>query len=145
MNEYALGALLVPPPSTNPILDQLFIEELFTDDRLLITDLSTSKPKLFTSVAVCQRNSTFRSVGTPVKDTSSTGNGAAEYTHAAPTLLLSFHPPTIAVVPSDERQTEYPCCEDPIAPVPTILFPCCDQTPTERVKTHAAPTLLLSL
>ena len=65
-------------------------------------------------------------------------------THAAPTQLLSSSPPKIAVFPSAERETDLPCCALPIAPLPTSLLPCCVHTPAERVKTHAAPALLLS-
>ena len=45
-------------------------------------------------------------------------------THAAPTLLLSLGPPTRAVLPSAERDTEWPCSAFPTAPEPTSLGPC---------------------
>src|SRR6267378_2650827 len=66
-------------------------------------------------------------------------------THDAPARLLSPNPPTIAVLPSAERETETPCCITfPTAPVPTSLLPCCVHTPPPRVYTHAAPASLLS-
>src|SRR6266581_572877 len=58
-------------------------------------------------------------------------------THAAPVLLLSAHPPTMAVLPSPESATDMPWRALPAAPVPTSLFPCCLQTPPLRVNTHA--------
>jgi hypothetical protein len=65
------------------------------------------------------------------------------YTHAAPAALLSKFPPTMAVFPSPEIETESPCCALPMAPVPTSLA-CWLHTPCERVYTHAAPAILLS-
>src|SRR5436189_53846 len=65
------------------------------------------------------------------------------YTHAAPMLLLSPGPPTMAVSPLEDSATEEPCWEDPIAPVPTGSF-CWVQTPPLRVYTHAAPRSLLA-
>ena len=65
-------------------------------------------------------------------------------THAAPTYELSKGPPTMAVLPSSDRATEKPWPSAPTAPVPTNLLPCCVQTPPLRVKTHAAPVILLS-
>src|SRR4029079_16886855 len=73
-------------------------------------------------------------------------------THAAPTasaplvqfgLGLSQRPPTIAVLPSADSETEVPCSAAPIAPAPTSL-PCWVQAPPLRVNTHAAPMLPLS-
>src|ERR1700690_188316 len=59
--------------------------------------------------------------------------------------VSSPFPPTIAVLPSDERLTELPWYTlAPPAPVPTSLPPCCVQTSPLRVNTHAAPILLLS-
>src|SRR3982074_1029706 len=60
-------------------------------------------------------------------------------THAVPTLLLSDHPPTTAVLPSAESATDMPWRALPTAPTPTSLLPCCVQTPPLRVNTHAAP------
>ena len=59
-------------------------------------------------------------------------------THAAPVLLLSDHPPTMAVLPSADSATDMPWRALPTAPVPTSLLPCCVQTPPLRVNTHAA-------
>src|SRR5258708_22660523 len=64
--------------------------------------------------------------------------------HAAPALLLSPYPPTIAVLPSAERDTEPPCSAAPTAPEPISLGPCWVQTPPLLVQTHAAPVLMLS-
>src|ERR1039457_4653916 len=47
-------------------------------------------------------------------------------THAAPALLLSLGPPTMAVLPSAESDTETPCPALPTAPVPTNFGPCCE-------------------
>src|ERR1019366_270900 len=67
-------------------------------------------------------------------------------THADPALKLSLSPPTMAVLPSPERDTEAPCNRnDPCAPEPTSLAPCWVQTPPLLVQTHAAPTKPLSL
>src|SRR5258708_6689581 len=66
------------------------------------------------------------------------------YTHAAPMFALSIAPPTMAVFPSADSATVPPCCEAPIAPVPTSFVPCCVHTLPLRVNTHAAPALLLS-
>src|SRR5450830_1504687 len=65
-------------------------------------------------------------------------------THAAPALLLSTYPPTMAVLPSAERDTETPWLAVPTAPEPTSLVPCWVQTPALLVQTHAAPATLLS-
>src|SRR5262249_22811394 len=48
------------------------------------------------------------------------------YTHTAPTLLLSVHPPTTAVFPSADSATENPWSAEIVAPVPTSLAPCCE-------------------
>src|SRR5262245_27129841 len=68
--------------------------------------------------------------------------GGAMKTHAAPALMLSNGPPTMAVL--QDSATELPCWAFPTAPVPTSLFPCWLHTPPPRVNTQAAPTLLLS-
>src|SRR5262249_27107263 len=62
-------------------------------------------------------------------------------THAAPALLLSPDPPTMAVLPSADSATEVPWKTwFPTAPVPTSLLPCWLHTPLLRLTTHAAPT-----
>src|SRR5664279_1258233 len=66
-------------------------------------------------------------------------------TQAAPTFVLSPYPPTMAVLPSEDTATEEPCEAAPTAPVPTSLLPCWLHTPPLRVKTQAAPMLVLSL
>src|SRR5262245_10097539 len=59
-------------------------------------------------------------------------------TQAAPVLLLSDHPPTMAVLPSADRARDIPRCARPTAPSPTSL-PSCVHTPLPfRVNTHAA-------
>src|SRR5438309_1502711 len=45
-------------------------------------------------------------------------------THAAPAALLSRFPPTMAVLPSAERDPETPCAAFPTAPVPNNFGPC---------------------
>src|SRR5262245_33427502 len=66
-------------------------------------------------------------------------------THAAPTPCeLSSGPPTIAVLPSPDSETDSPCLAAPTAPVPTTFCPYWVQTPLLRTKAHAAPALLLS-
>src|SRR3984893_1930492 len=61
------------------------------------------------------------------------------------------HAPTMAVLPSAESATDIPWPKDkggspgPEAPVPTNFLPCCAQTPPLRLKTQAAPVVLLSL
>ena len=50
----------------------------------------------------------------------------------------------MAVLPSADSATEAPCLASPTAPLPTSLLPCWVQTPLLRVKTHAAPMILLS-
>src|SRR5262249_7957448 len=63
-------------------------------------------------------------------------------THAAPIVLLSLGPPTIAALPSPERATDAPWAHKPPAyslVVPPSLPPCCLQTPPLRVNPHAAP------
>src|SRR5450759_4937745 len=64
--------------------------------------------------------------------------------HAAPAKLLSPLPPTMAVLPSAERDTDLPCRSPPTAPEPTSLDPCWVQTPALLVQIHAAPAKLLS-
>src|SRR6266540_1578304 len=45
-------------------------------------------------------------------------------THAPPTPKpLSTGAPTIAVLPSAERETDWPCCPPPVPPVPISLGP----------------------
>src|ERR1039458_8296004 len=66
------------------------------------------------------------------------------YTHAAPASLLSRGPPTMAVFPSADIATDWPCSAPPTAPVPTSLPPCCVHTPPERVNAQAAPITLFS-
>src|SRR5262249_41127456 len=68
--------------------------------------------------------------------------GGATNTQAAPAVLLSPFPPTMAVL--QDSATEKPCWAAPTAPVPNSLFPCWVHTPPLRVNTHAAPTPLLS-
>src|SRR5215813_9482304 len=56
--------------------------------------------------------------------------------------------PTMAVLPSAESATEIPGPGGnggSLAPLPTSLLPCCVQILPLRVKTHAAPVVLLSL
>src|SRR5262249_37244118 len=65
-------------------------------------------------------------------------------THAAPSKLLSCGPPTMAVRPSPDKETEAPCPALPTAPVPTSLCPYWVQIPPPRLNTHAAPLLELS-
>src|SRR5665213_1502884 len=66
----------------------------------------------------------------------------AAKTHAAPAPLSSV-PPTMAVLPSPERDTELPWAAFPTMPEPTSLVPHWVQTPSLRVQTQqAAPPLL---
>src|ERR1043166_2029175 len=65
--------------------------------------------------------------------------------HAAPRLLLSPYPPTTAVFPSADSETDTPCSAVPTAPVPNSFAPCWLQTPALRVYTHVAPAPILSL
>src|SRR5207249_5017877 len=65
-------------------------------------------------------------------------------THAAPTLELSTGPPMSAVLPSEETETRNPKRALPTSSAPVSLGPCCDQLPSERTNTHAAPTPPLS-
>src|SRR5450759_3263343 len=60
-------------------------------------------------------------------------------THAAPVVKLSKYPPTMAVLPSEERDTEAPCKALPTAPDPTSLVPCWVHTPPLLVQAHAPP------
>src|SRR5215831_20269861 len=58
------------------------------------------------------------------------------------------HPPTMAVLPSAESATDIPWPGGnggSLAPLPMSLLPCCVQILPLRVKTHAAPVVLLSL
>src|ERR1017187_9588432 len=66
------------------------------------------------------------------------------YTQAAPAVVLSVGPPTMAVFPSADRATDIPCSALLTAPVPKSLPPCWFHTPPVRVSTQAAPALLLS-
>jgi hypothetical protein len=61
------------------------------------------------------------------------GGGKYENTQAAPKPELSQRPPTIAVLPSAFIETLPPCSAPPKTPVPTILLPCCVQTPPLRL------------
>ena len=45
--------------------------------------------------------------------------------HAPPMPVLSPEPPTMAVFPSADSATAFPCCAEPVAPVPTSFEPCC--------------------
>src|SRR5262249_44039740 len=66
-------------------------------------------------------------------------------THAAPALLLSFGPPTTAVLPAAESATDVPCWMLlPTVSVPNSLA-CWLHAPPLRVNTHAAPAPLLSV
>src|SRR4029077_753160 len=65
-------------------------------------------------------------------------------THAAPAPLLSPDPPTMAVWPSAEIETETPWKALPTAPNPRNLDPNCDQSPPLLVQVQTAPTLRLS-
>src|SRR6266550_8392387 len=49
-------------------------------------------------------------------------------THAAPVLPLSDHPPTMAVLPSEDSATDMPWRAFPTAPVPMSFLRCCVQT-----------------
>src|SRR6266566_6570980 len=62
-------------------------------------------------------------------------------THAAPVLLLSDHPPTMAVLPSADSAIDMPRRAFPTAPVPMSFLPCCVQTLPLRVNTHAPSVL----
>src|SRR6516165_7610838 len=71
-----------------------------------------------------------------------------------PPLRVNTHapsapqPPTTAVLPSAESATDIPWPGGnggSLAPLPTSLLPCCVQILPLRVKTHAAPVVLLSL
>jgi hypothetical protein len=67
-----------------------------------------------------------------------------EWTHAAPVILLPAIPPAMAVLPSADSATEWPCLARPIVSVPTSLLPCWFHTVPRRLKTHAAPMYQLS-
>src|ERR1017187_8027142 len=62
-------------------------------------------------------------------------------TQAAPIVLLSKGPPTMAVLPSADSATEMPWLTPCFAsePVPTSSPPCCFHTLPLRVKTQAPP------
>src|SRR5262249_17415572 len=62
-------------------------------------------------------------------------------THAAPVLLLSDQPPTMAVLPSADSATDIPWRAFPTAPVPMSFLPCCVQALPLRVHTHPPPLL----
>src|ERR1043166_9217715 len=66
------------------------------------------------------------------------------YTQAAPSPESSRLPPTTAVFPSADSETDSPCSAAPTAPVPTSFAPCWLHTPAVRVNTHAAPAFALS-
>src|SRR4029078_9593865 len=57
--------------------------------------------------------------------------------HAAPMLLLSAGPPTMAVLPSPDNATTMPWRALPASPVPTSLLPCCAHASPTRVNIHA--------
>jgi hypothetical protein len=63
--------------------------------------------------------------------------------HTAPIEPLSPGPPTIAVLPSVDSDTDQPSCEYPVASL-AVSFCCWVHVPPLRVKTHAAPVPLLS-
>lgn len=65
-------------------------------------------------------------------------------THTAPGKLLSNGPPTIAVLPSAEIATAWPCWDWPMDPLPTSLGPCWVQAPFVFTNTQAAPVFWLS-
>src|SRR5262249_14938849 len=70
-------------------------------------------------------------------------NTGCANTQAAPAKSLSWGPPTMAVLPSAESETELPWPAGPTVPVPTSLEPCWLQTPLkESVNIHAAPVPL---
>jgi Transcriptional regulatory protein, C terminal len=50
------------------------------------------------------------------------------WTHVAPVTLLSPTPPTMAVLPSADSATEWPCLACPTASLPTSMLPCWVQT-----------------
>src|SRR5262245_40641998 len=58
-------------------------------------------------------------------------------TQAAPVLLLSDHPPTMAVLPSADSATDIPRCARPTAPSPTSFPSCVHTPPAFRANTHA--------
>src|SRR5262245_56502265 len=58
-------------------------------------------------------------------------------THAAPVLLLSDQPPTMAVLPSADSATDIPWRAFPTAPVPMSFLPCCPQALPLQVNTPA--------
>src|ERR1700680_3771531 len=65
-----------------------------------------------------------------------------------PPFLIQTHalppPPTSAVSPLADRDTEMPCCLTPTVSEATSLFPCCVQTSPCLVQIQTAPTSLLS-
>src|ERR1035437_2594803 len=60
-------------------------------------------------------------------------------THAAPTAPLSPHPPTMAVLPSAERDTEAPRIAFPTALEPTSFGPCCENCATAVCVRNSMP------
>jgi hypothetical protein len=64
---------------------------------------------------------------------------------AAPTDSLSFGPPTRAILPLQESDTDVPCSEFPIDPAPTSLPGSRAQAVPVRLNTRAAPRPLLSI
>ena len=62
----------------------------------------------------------------------------------APILLLSESPPIASVVPSSDNDTENPCCDCPMLPLPTSFAPCCVHIPPVRVNIQVAPIPPLS-
>jgi hypothetical protein len=67
-------------------------------------------------------------------------------THAAPAVSLSVYPPTMAVLPSAERDTAEPWKAVSPAPVPTNFGPCCENCARAgwEESTMAAPTRTIS-
>src|SRR5437773_1904603 len=64
--------------------------------------------------------------------------------HAAPTLLLSADPPTMAMLPSAETATEMPCWAAPTAPVPNNLDCCVNCAKAGRKDRSSAHTITVS-
>src|SRR5450759_1358304 len=60
-------------------------------------------------------------------------------THAAPAPPLSVSPPTMAVLPSAERDTERPCSAFPTALEPTSFGPCCENCATAVCVRNSMP------
>ena len=65
-------------------------------------------------------------------------------THAAPAWLLSPGPPTMAVFPSPESETEQPCTAAPTAPVPTSFALLAPHPARARVHPRGAGTAVVT-